>query len=189
MAARSGLLLVLSGPSGAGKGAIAAGMLERDRGLWRSVSITTRQRRTGEIDGVDYLFVTPEEFEAIRERGGCLECFEVFGHWYGTPREPVVGHLATGQDVLLEIDVQGAMAVREAYPDAVLIFVRPPSRAVQRARLERRGQDSPETIERRLARADSEEAAAERFDGVVINDDLGQAIDEVAAIVEAHRAP
>jgi guanylate kinase len=159
----------------------------RDPRLWFSVSATTRPRREGEIGGKDYLFFDREEFERIRAADGFLEWFEVYGDLYGTPRCPVEEHLAMGDDVLLELDVQGALAVKEAYPDAVLVFVKAPSRNEQRRRLLERGQDDAAAVERRLAQAEAEEAAADRFDAVVVNDDADRAAREVAAILEAHR--
>jgi guanylate kinase len=162
-------------------------LLERDPRLWLSVSATTRSRRDGEVDGEDYLFLDRREFERIRDEGGFLEWFDVYGDLYGTPRAPVEQHLAAGDDVLLEVDVQGALAVREKYPDAVLVFVKAPSREEQRRRLLERGRDDPEAIERRLAQAETEETAADRFDAVVVNDDAGRAVQEVAAILGVHR--
>jgi guanylate kinase len=162
-------------------------LLEGDSRLWLSVSATTRSRRDGEVDGKDYLFLDRREFERIRDEGGFLEWFDVYGDLYGTPRAPVEQHLAAGDDVLLEVDVQGALAVREKYPDAVLVFVKAPSREEQRRRLLERGRDDPEAIERRLAEAETEEAAADRFDAIVVNDDAGRAVQEVAAILGEHR--
>jgi guanylate kinase len=162
-------------------------LLEGDSRLWLSVSATTRSRRDGEVDGKDYLFLDRREFERIRDEGGFLEWFDVYGDLYGTPRAPVEQHLVAGDDVLLEVDVQGALAVREKYPDAVLVFVKAPSREEQRRRLLERGRDDPEAIERRLAEAETEEAAADRFDAIVVNDDAGRAVQEVAAILGEHR--
>jgi guanylate kinase len=162
-------------------------LLEGGSRLWLSVSATTRSRRDAEVDGEDYLFLDRREFERIRDEGGFLEWFDVYGDLYGTPRAPVEQHLATGDDVLLEVDVQGALAVREKYPDAVLVFVKAPSREEQRRRLLERGRDDPEAIERRLAQAETEEAAADRFEAVVVNDDAGRAVQEVAAILGRHR--
>ena len=178
---------MLAGPSGVGKGTIVRKLLERDPHLWLSVSATTRSRRDGEVDGKDYVFLDRHEFERIRDEGGFLEWFDVYGDLYGTPRGPVEAHLADGDDVLLEVDVQGALAVREKYPDAVLVFVKAPSREEQRRRLLDRGQDDPEAIERRLAQAEEEEQAADRFDAVVVNDDADRAAREVAAILGTHR--
>ncbi|MGH9001449.1 MAG: guanylate kinase [Acidimicrobiia bacterium] len=181
------MILVLSGPSGAGKGTVASRLNEADGRLWLSVSATTRSPRPGEVDGDDYLFLDRSSFEKWREAGEFVEAFEVFGSSYGTPRRPLEEHLSAGDDVLLEIDVQGALAVREAFPDAVLVFLRPPSRAAQRARLEGRGDPAPDEVERRLGEADAEEAMAGAFDHVVVNDDLERAVWEVAGILAARR--
>jgi guanylate kinase len=149
------------------------------------LSATTRPARPGEVDQRDYVFLDRATFEKWQENGEFVESFEVFGHFYGTPRRPLVEHQAAGQDVILEIDVQGAMAVRKEFPDAVLVFLRPPSREVQRERLLARGGDAIDTIERRLAKADAEEACASEFDLIVVNDDLEAAVEQVAAILEA----
>jgi guanylate kinase len=170
-----------------GKGTIVRKLLERDPRLWFSVSATTRPRREGEVDGRDYLFLDREEFERLRDEDGFLESFEVYADRYGTPRAPVEEHLAAGDDVVLEVDVQGALAVRAQYPDALLVFVKAPSHEEQRRRLVERGQDDAEALERRLAEAEAEEAAADRFDAVVVNDDPDRAADQVAAILESHR--
>jgi guanylate kinase len=183
----SGILLVLAGPSGVGKGTIGKKLLEREPTLTWSVSATTRDPRPGEVDGVDYHFLDRAEFERLRDEGGFLEWFEVYGQLKGTPRAPVEATLAAGGDVLMEIDVQGAMAVRARVPDALLVFVRAPSREVQRARIAARGADDPEQIARRVAEADAEEQLADRFDAVVVNDDLDRAVGEVAAILDARR--
>jgi guanylate kinase len=151
------------------------------------LSATTRPARPGEVDGRDYVFLDRATFEKWQENGEFVESFEVFGHFYGTPKRPLEDHLAAGDDVLLEIDVQGALAVRECFPDAVLVFLRPPSREVQRERLITRAGDPLDSIERRLAKADAEEALAARFDLVVVNDDLEAAVEQVAAILEARR--
>ena len=184
-----GVLVVLAGTSGAGKGTIGRRLRELDPGLRWSVSWTTRPPRPGETEGVDYHFVSREEFERLRDAGGFLEWFEVYGDLKGTPRQFVVDALAAGHDVLLELDVNGALAVREELPRALLVFVRAPSRDEQRRRLEERGADDPEAIERRLAHAVAEEQIArEQFDAVIVNDDVGRATSELAAIVEARRS-
>ena len=162
-------------------------LLDRDPRLWFSVSANTRAPRAGEVDGRDYVFLDRDEFERLRDAGGFLEWFDVYGDLKGTPRAPVEEHLAAGDDVLLEVDVQGALAVREAYPEAVLVFVKAPSRDEQRRRLVERGEDDTEAIERRLARAEAEEALADRFDAVVVNDDPDRAAGEVAAILRRYR--
>ena len=181
------VLLVVSGPSGAGKGTIVKELLARDPGLWVSVSWTSRPAREGEIEGVHYHFVSRDEFLARRDAGGFLEWFEVHGDLKGTPRVPVREHLDAGADVLLEIDVQGALEVRRQFPEALLVFVLPPSREEQRRRLVGRGTDSPEAIERRLADAIAEEAKGVLFDATVVNDDVDAAVARVAGILGSRR--
>jgi guanylate kinase len=177
------VLLVVAGPSGVGKGSIVARLRRQFPDLWESVSYTSRSARPTEVEGQDYCFVSREEFEALRDRGGFLEWFEVFGDLKGTPRGPVDEHLAAGDDVLLEVDVQGALKVREQFPEAVLVFVRPPSPAELRRRLVSRGTESSEALDRRLAAAAAEEARAPEFDHVVVNDDLERVVAEVAGIL------
>ena len=164
-------------------------LLDREPRLWFSVSANTRAPREGEVDGRDYLFISREQFRALEAAGGFLESFQVYDDLKGTPREPVQQHLAAGDDVLLELDVQGALAVREAYPDALLVFVKPPSREVQRERLLARPDThaDADALARRLEKADAEEALSARFDAVVVNEDLDEAVGEVAAILEARR--
>jgi len=183
------VLLVLAGPSGVGKGTIVAGLRERVPGLWVSVSYTTRARRPTEVDGRDYCFVSRTDFEALRDAGGFLEWFEVFGDLKGTPRGPVADHLAAGDDVLLEIDVQGALKVREQFPEAVLVFVRPPTLNDLRERLVGRGTETEAAITGRLAEAARELAQAEQFDFVVVNDDLERVVGEVAGILAGSSSP
>ena len=183
-----GVLVVLAGTSGAGKGTLGQRLRDADPALRWSVSWTSRSPRPGEVPGVDYHFKTREEFEALRDAGGFLEWFDVYGDLKGTPKGFVDDALAAGHDVLLEIDVQGALEVREKEPDALLVFVRAPSPEEQRRRLESRGADDPEAIERRLARAAAEEEIArERFDAVIVNDDVDRAATELAAIVKGRR--
>jgi guanylate kinase len=183
------VLVVLAGTSGAGKGTIGRQLLERYPDLRWSVSWTTRAARPDEVEGVDYHFVTREEFEHLRDSGGFLEEFEVYGDLKGTPRQFVVDALDGGHDVLLELDVHGALALRQVLPHALLVFIRAPSREEQRRRIEARGADDPEAVERRLARADAEEELArQQFDAVIVNDDVGRAVAELAAIVEARRS-
>jgi guanylate kinase len=182
------VLVVLAGPSGVGKGSIVRELRARDPHLWFSVSLNTRAPRPGEVDGVDYWFVDRDEFVRLRDAGGLLEWFSVYDDLKGTPKAPVEERLAAGDDVILELDVQGAKAVRAVYPEAVLVFVKPPSRQVQRARLFARDPHvEPAVLERRLDQAELEEAQAGDFDVVVVNDDLSRAVDEVAAILQARR--
>jgi len=185
---KPGVLLVLAGTSGAGKGTLGRRLREQDPSLRWSVSWTTRPPREGEQPGVDYHFVTRDEFEALRDADGFLESFEVYGDLKGTPRQFVADALAEGHDVMLELDVNGALAVRDKIPDALLVFVRAPSRSEQRRRLEARAADGPDAIERRLARAENEErVASERFDAVIVNDDVDRALGELTAILESRR--
>jgi guanylate kinase len=187
---RRGVLLVLAGTSGAGKGTIGARLRASDPELHWSVSWTTRPRRANEQEGVDYHFVTRAEFERLRDAGGFLEWFEVYGDLKGTPLQYVVDELDAGHDVMLEIDVQGALSVKQSLAEALLVFVRAPNREEQRRRLEARGSETEESIERRLARAGAEERiGAEQFDAVVVNDDVERAVGEVAAILKARRDP
>jgi guanylate kinase len=179
--------MVLAGPSAVGKGTVIRELLEREPGLWFSVSANTRAPREGEVDGVDYVFLSRAEFEALRDAGGFLEWFEVYGDLKGTPRGPVEEHLAAGDDVLLEIDVQGALRVREVLPQAVLVFLKAPSPDEQRRRIAARGDADPADVERRLQAAATEEARAASFDHVVVNDDVGAAVDRVAGILAARR--
>ncbi len=182
------MLVVLAGPSGVGKGTIVERLVARDPGLWESVSYTTRPPRPGEVDGVDYHFVSRAEFEALRDAGGFLEWFEVFGDLKGTPRGPVEDRLAAGEDVLLEIDVQGALKVREVFPEAVLVFVEPPSPEELRRRLTARGTESAAALDARLAAAAEEEAQARKFDAIVVNDDVERAVEQVAGILAGPRS-
>jgi guanylate kinase len=182
------VLLVVSGPSGAGKGTVVQGLLRRDPTLWLSVSANTRKPRPGEVDGRDYRFMSVEDFRALVEADGFIEWFQVYDDLKGTPRGPVEERLARGEDVVLEIDVQGALRIRQLYPEAVLVFIRPPSREVQRARMLERGDDDVAVLERRLAKADAEEAEAARsFDHVIVNDEVDRAVEELAAILRRRR--
>jgi guanylate kinase len=179
--------LVVSGPSGVGKTSLVERVLSGDPGIRLSLSVTTRPPRAGERPGEDYTFVDREEFERRIAAGGFLEWAEVHGHWYGTPREPVEKLLASGVDVLLEIDVQGAMQVRKAFAEACLVFVLPPSWEALAARLRGRGRDGEEEVQRRLAKAAKEIAEAPRYDYAVMNADLETAAGEILGILAAER--
>jgi guanylate kinase len=181
-----GRLVVVSGPSGAGKTSVMRRVYQACAvPLVRSVSATTRPPRDDETDGVDYHFVSHEEFQLLRQRGEFLECFEVFtqGYWYGTLKSEVSTGLSAGKWVVLEIDVQGAQAVVQWFPDAVTIFLRPSTRAELERRLRGRGTETEEAMERRLAEADHELALAERYQYQVINDDMDQAVRDVCRIL------
>jgi guanylate kinase len=178
-----GKVFVITGPSGVGKGTLIERLLERVPELELSVSATTREPRTGEVDGRDYHFLTPEEFRQRLEAGDFLEHAGYSGNYYGTLREEVERRLAEGHSVVLEIEVQGARQVRDAMPEAVLIFIAPPDEAALRERLEGRGTDSSEAIEQRLRTAEVELAARSEFPHVVVNDDLQKAAMALEALV------
>lgn len=186
-AGEQGTLFVISAPSGAGKTSLVAEMLRQDSQLGVSVSHTTRPMRTGEQDGVNYHFVSRDEFEAMIAEGDFLEHADVFGNYYGTSHAWVRDTLATGQDVILEIDWQGAEQVRRLVSECVSIFIVPPSAEVLRERLIGRGTDAPEVIERRLAEAEEECRHAAEFDYLVVNDDFGVALADLLAITRAQR--
>jgi guanylate kinase len=180
MSERRPRVLVLCGPSGVGKTTIAAAIATMHPNVFLSVSATTRPPRPNERDGGNYHFMTPGEFEAAERRGEFLETATVFSkHRYGTPRGPVERALAEGRDVVLEIDVQGARSVKSAMPDAVVVFIAPPSWDSLERRLRGRGTERPEALERRLATAREEMKAAPEFDRLVVNEDLEKAIAEV----------
>jgi guanylate kinase len=183
------MLFVLSGPSGVGKGTVSKRLRSTVPDLWLSVSWTTRAPRPDEVDGVDYVFVTKEQFEAERDSGGFYEWFEVFGDLKGTPRRPVEERLGAGWDVLLEIDVQGALKVKDLEESAVLIFLMPPSLTDLRARLQGRGTETEKEVARRLSEANREMARAPEFDHVVVNDDLERVVTEVAGILARSAHP
>lgn len=185
---RRGRLFVVAGPSGAGKGTLIAELLKRYPRTRLSVSATTREPRPGERDGVDYHFLGREEFLRRAGAGEFLEWAEVHGNLYGTPRGAVEEWLEKGQDVILEIDVQGARQVRERMPEAVTIFVEPPSMEALEERLRRRGTESEEELQRRLRNAVRESGEKEGFRYVVMNDDLQRAVEELCAIYEEESA-
>ncbi|PVZ11801.1 guanylate kinase [Actinomycetospora cinnamomea] len=171
-----GRLMVLAGPSGVGKSTVVAELRRIGAPLWFSVSATTRAARPGEVDGRDYRFVTPEEFDRMIAEGEMLEWADIHGgmHRSGTPRAPVDEHLAAGEPVLLELDLAGARAVRDQRPDALFVFLEPPSWEVLVGRLIGRGTEATEVVDRRLATAREELAAASEFDVTVINHDVGE---------------
>lgn len=170
--AEVGRLTVLTGPSGVGKGTLVRGLMERHPQLWLSVSATTRAPRAGEKEGVHYFFLSAEDFDQQVKAGGFLEWATFAGHSYGTPRGPVEQRLAAGQPVLLEIEVEGARQVRRTFPAGLQIFVAPPSFSELERRIRGRGTDAEDAIQRRLARAQEELAAAQEFDAVLVNGDL-----------------
>ena len=179
-----GLLIVLSGPSGVGKGTVRKAIFERDDNEFEySVSMTTRPMRKGEVDGVDYYFRTKEEFEAMIEAGEMLEYAEYVGNYYGTPLTSVNKTLDEGKDVFLEIEVQGAQQVKEKVPDGVFIFLTPPDLAELKARIVGRGTDSPEVIEERMRVARQEIEMMALYDYAVVNDQVQNAVDRIKDII------
>ena len=183
----SGCLFVLAAPSGGGKTSLVAALLEREPGIRLSVSYTTRAARPGEIDGVHYHFVDEQRFHELKANGEFLEHAFVHGYWYATSATWLRDQVAHGRDVLLEIDWQGAAQVRRLIPDAVHIFILPPSLASLKERLEKRGQDSPEVILRRLDAAREEMRHCSEFDYVIMNQDFARAVDDLSVIVRAAR--
>ena len=185
---RRGIMLVLSSPSGAGKTTISRLLLERVGNLELSVSMTTRQRRVSEIDGIHYNFVSRREFERHRDSEALLEWAEVHGNLYGTPRDPVEQTMATGRDMLFDIDWQGGLQlIEKARADVDSVFILPPTMTELKERLRRRAEDSSDVIERRLANALIEIPHWRDYDYVVINDDLDRAFHQVEAILTAER--
>ncbi len=182
-----GKLIVLSGPSGAGKSTVIQRVRAARPNLRFSVSATTRQPRTGEVEGEDYYFVSELRFLEMLARGELLENAQYVGNRYGTPRAPIEEHLNQGRDVLLDIEVQGAAQVKAAMPEAVTIFLSPPNLETLRQRLVQRGTDSPEVIEGRLQQARVELLLAKEYDYIVINDDAAVAASEISAIITAEK--
>jgi guanylate kinase len=185
---RRGLMLVLSSPSGAGKTTLSRRLLQRDANLEMSISVTTRPPRPGEIDGVDYYFITPEDFGVMINRRELLEHAKVFGHYYGTPMEPVQAALREGRDVLFDIDWQGTQQLAQnARDDLVSVFVLPPSTSVLAQRLHTRAQDSEEVVARRMSQAAEEISHWAEYDYIVVNDDIDACTEEIFAILNAER--
>ncbi|MFZ5591743.1 MAG: guanylate kinase [Bacillota bacterium] len=182
-----GLLLVISGPSGAGKGTLCRALCQRCPQISLSVSATTRPPRSGEVHGREYFFLSRDDFEERVKAGGFLEWATYLGNYYGTPREPVQKMLAQGRDVVLEIDVQGGLQVRKSYPSAVLIFILPPDWQTLKQRLLGRGTEDELAVEERLGVALGELDVITQYDYLVINDNLSTAVDTVACIITAEK--
>lgn len=186
MVSDKGLLIVLSGPSGVGKGTVRKAIFDHPETNFKySISMTTRQKREGERDGIDYFFKSHEEFEALIEQDKFIEYAEYVGNYYGTPVDYVKDTIAEGHDVFLEIEVEGAKQVREKFPDALFIFLAPPTLAQLEKRLIGRGTDSQEVIDHRIKEAKRELNLMNLYDYVVINDDVDTARQKVQCIVES----
>ena len=184
---RRGLILILSSPSGAGKTTLTRSLVQEQAGVL-SISVTTRPKRPSEIDGRHYHFIDVEQFMAMRDRDELLEWAEVHGNFYGTPRKLVERTLAAGQDMIFDIDYQGTRQVRQKLPeDVVTVFILPPSFRELKARLERRAEDSPEIIAKRLTNARVEMERWVEYDYVIVNEDLGRSYDSLKAIQAAER--
>ncbi|HJA92716.1 MAG TPA: guanylate kinase [Candidatus Eisenbergiella merdipullorum] len=184
---RKGILIVVSGFSGAGKGTLMKELLKRYDNYALSVSMTTREPRPGEVDGESYFFVDREAFERTIRQDGLIEYAAYCGNYYGTPREYVEKCLADGKDVILEIEIQGALKVKEKFPETLLLFVMPPSAAELKRRLEGRGTETSEVIRKRLVRAAEEAEGIEQYEYLIVNDDLDECVREMNDIINAAR--
>ncbi|MGI6591341.1 MAG: guanylate kinase [Eggerthellaceae bacterium] len=180
---RKGNLFVLSGPSGTGKGTLVKRVEKRIPDVWVSISATTRAPRKGERDGVHYFFVDDETFDKMVEGDDLLEWAQVHDHRYGTPKSKILEHMAAGDQVILEIDVQGAFQVRNKIPEAILVFIEPPSMAELRCRLEGRGTESPQAIEKRMKTAEVELSRKMEYDYQLVNDNLDVATDKLVSFI------
>lgn len=185
MIKEKGILFILSGPSGVGKGTVRKKLFEEETDLQYSISMTTRDRRPGEVDGVDYFYKTKEEFEQLIKDGQLLEYAQYVNNYYGTPRNYVEETLDKGQDVFLEIEVQGALQVKENFPEGVFIFLFPPSLDELKNRIVSRGTESQELVLNRLKEARNEIEMMDAYDYVVVNDEVQHAVDKVKTIIKS----
>lgn len=184
---RRNILFILSAPSGGGKTTICHAVIERDDMLSYSISTTSRPQRPAEVDGRDYNFVSRETFDQLIKEGRFYECAEVYGNMYGTRKDLVEAMLEQGRDVIMDLDIQGGLNLKNQCPEAVLIFILPPSVSVLRERLEARAQDKPQIVEQRLSCAMQEMRKASKYDYIVMNDDFSRTVDSIQAILDAER--
>ena len=184
---KSGILIVISGPSATGKGTVCKNLMEVNPNLEYSTSVTTREPRKGEKEGINYFFRTPEEFQQMIRQDELLEWAEVYGNFYGTPRSHVQAYLESGKDIVLEIDTQGALQVKSRFPQGVFIFLMPPSLEELACRIQKRGSETPEAMERRLKSARLEIGSAFQYNYLVVNDDVDQAVFQIQQILAAEK--
>lgn len=184
---KKGLLIVVSGPSGAGKGTICKEVLDRRSDIFVSISATTRQPRKGEVEGLNYFFLGREKFEKMIEEEAFIEYAEVYNNLYGTPKDYVLEKLNRGENILLEIDIQGALQVKKRYPEGVYIFILPPSMKELKSRIIGRGSETPESLERRFSSAFGEIEFVNQYDYYIINDEVKSAATVMEAIITAER--
>ena len=184
---RKGLLLVVSGPSGAGKGTICKALLNKNDEIKLSVSATTRKPRNGEVHGVNYFFIEKEEFTKMIENGEFLEYAQIYDNFYGTPKSAIIECLEKGQDVILEIEMQGAKQIKEVYPEGVFIFVLPPSLEELKSRIVGRGTETQEEIEKRFSCAFEEINQIVNYDYFIVNEDIEKSVSDVEAIICAEK--
>lgn len=188
--AEKGVLIVVSGFSGAGKGTIVKEIVKKSPDYALSISMTTRDKRDYEVEGTDYFFVSKERFEQAISNGELIEYANYVGNYYGTPRKYVDQMIKSGKDVILEIEMQGALQVKSRFPEAVLVFVTPPEASILLDRLTKRGTESKEAIANRMRRAFDESSFIERYDYVLVNDDLDRCVTELAMLIDAsHHSP
>lgn len=183
-----GLLLVISGPSGAGKGTICKDLVKKNSSINLSVSATTRSPREGEVEGVNYFFKTKDEFLKMVDEGGFLEYASIYDNYYGTPKEAILSKINAGEDVILEIEMQGAMQVKKAFPEAVLVFIVPPSLKELKARIVGRGTETKEQIDKRMSSSLDEIRLLENYSYFVVNNTVEDSVEKVESIIEAEKS-
>ena len=184
---QKGLLIVVSGPSGAGKGTICKELISRDESIVVSVSATTRAPRNGEVEGISYHYLDRNQFEEMIDSDGFLEHAKVYDNYYGTPKKFVIDHIVKGDNVLLEIDIQGALQVKKKYPEGIFVFILPPSMKELKSRIVGRGSETPESLEKRLSSAYSEIEYIKNYDYFIVNDKVHHATDILQSIILAEK--